>query len=659
MIAISSDRYTPVVNDKNLKDLRKGTADYYEWWNTQIDRCVNGYKPHGGVFIPGRYYFYLNFCKILLFDEAKNRKTFGSPMYRDQDHEYMNEIDLAEKGGYGLIVLKSRRKGFSFAAANVLLHDWTFNPGSENGVGAQTEGYVNDFKFKLMLTYNMLPQELRNRWLINNAKLLKSGYKEKIDGDWVEKGFMSQLYFRIMEKPDAFRGTSLKFMVFEEAGEFLQLKRSYFANEECFREGAKQFGVPIIGGTSNQLSHDTTDFIDMYKNAEEYNLKPLFFPASKCYGVFQPYFDPKTGASNVEESTKDILERRAKLKAGNDKEKYYSFMQEMPLEPADAFLLIGASPFDAEKIQQQLAKIETNKYMRIVRRGTLEWKTNKEGKQVFGSKPDFHEDKAGWLEVIDDGHPLTHYKNAHVAAVDPYHVSDDLDEKKPGKKAVEQKDRSKGSMCIYRRYIDTNTMGELPVAFYTDRPYSKEEFYENCAKLAIYYDSQILIENNDDGFLKFFIDKKLTRYLKERPRSADSPYSQASNKYGLHMKDHQKRLVTELVDEYIKKHWEDIYFTNLLGELLKFGTANTDRVMSFGMALIHDMDNTRRVKPDGEEEETFSLPTFSKGLNGQIISVHTQSDKNWAGKGKRGKINYNFGTQNEFSPSKHTRSEEG
>src|SRR3990172_4578908 len=123
-------------------------------------------------------------------------------------------------------------------------------------------------------------------------------------------------------------------------------------------------------------------------------------------------------------------------------------------------------------------------------------------------------------------------------------------------------------MCIYRRYIDTNTMGELPVAFYTDRPYSKEEFYENCAKLAIYYDSQILI------------DKKLTRYLKERPRSADSPYSQASNKYGLHMKDHQKRLVTELVDEYIKKHWEDIYFTNLLGELLKFGTANTDRVMS-------------------------------------------------------------------------------
>jgi hypothetical protein len=219
-----------------------------------------------------------------------------------------------------------------------------------------------------------------------------------------------------------------------------------------------------------------------------------------------------------------------------------------------------------------------------------------------------------------------------------------LDEKKPGKKAVENKDRSKGSLCVYRRFIDMNVIGELPVAFYTDRPYSKEEFYENCAKVAIYYDSQILIENNDDGFLKFFIDKKLTRYLKERPRSADSPYSQASNKYGLHMKEHQKRLVTELVDEYVKKHWEDIYFVNLLEELLKYGTANTDRVIAFGMALIHDMDNTKRVISEDDITEHYSLPTFSKDSNGRIISVHSQSDKNWGSGGKRKQINYNFGT---------------
>ena len=37
-----------------------GSRLYEEFWEEQVDRCVNGYIT-GGTLIPGRYYYFLNF----------------------------------------------------------------------------------------------------------------------------------------------------------------------------------------------------------------------------------------------------------------------------------------------------------------------------------------------------------------------------------------------------------------------------------------------------------------------------------------------------------------------------------------------------------------------------------------------------------------------
>jgi hypothetical protein len=176
--------------------------------------------------------------------------------------------------------------------------------------------------------------------------------------------------------------------------------------------------------------------------------------------------------------------------------------------------------------------------------------------------------------------------------------------------------------------------GEMPVAMYTDRPYKKSEFYENCLKLAIYYDTQILVEYNDDAFLKYFIDNKMVKYLKERPRSADSPWSTVANRYGISMKSYQKSLATELIDEYIKEHSEQIFFVDLLTEMSVFGSKNTDRVMAFGIALIHNSDNARIVrKKDEDEGEKDFIPHF-KNVNGRIIPV-TSNEVDFGNPNKR------------------------
>ncbi len=644
---ISAKKYSPIIFDKNQKDyhkLKKNTSEYFAFWKEQKKRLKEGYKPTGGSWIPGNYYFYLNFSKIHgLPSPESRRKSMIPPIYRDQDHEYYQEVHHAKygdgkdnPGGYGIIVLKARRKGFSFMNANILLHEWTCYAHSENGLGAQREDYVQDFRKKMLLSYNELPSELRNKILNNNEEIFMSGYKEKEDGIWVEKGMKSMVHFRVMEKPNAFRGTSLNYMVFEEAGEFLKLKRSFQSSEDCFKEGNVFFGTPIIGGTSNAMEVESDDYMDMYYNAEQFNLKPVFIKASKVFGSF---FDMSTGMSDSKGAEEFIMAEAEKRKATGDLQSYYSYLQENPLEVEHAFFKSGKTPFDLEKVNKQIANINTNPSFQRVQKGMLDWPRNKEGKEIFGAMPEFvmddgsHDEKnpANELfpfEMVEQ--PIPGMANIHLAAVDPYHIDDELEEMK--KKMSDQKDRSLGSMCVYRRFVGPNTIGELPVAFYTDRPYSKEKFYENCLKLAIYYDSQILVEYNDDGFLKYFIHHKMTRYLKERPRAADSPWSQATNRYGIHMKNFQKKLLTELVDEYVKKHWEDIYFLKLLNELSVYGVKNTDRVMSFGMALIHDMDATKRIYDKSEDENVKpmeGLPGFSRNNEGGIVTISSNNNNHF------------------------------
>ncbi|MHA1690188.1 MAG: hypothetical protein ACTSU7_00995 [Candidatus Heimdallarchaeaceae archaeon] len=625
---IDALKYSPATTF-NWKRLDEGSVDYELFWEQELDRCLNGYKPTGGTWISGQYYFYLNYCKIDVLNDETGRRNSNHPYYRDQDHEYFNEIHNAKQNGHGLIVLKARRKGFSVMNANgVMLHEYCFYPDSENGVGAQKEDYVQDFRSRLIKSYHELPWQLRPKELRNNEELLMSGYKEKQDdGSWKEMGMKSQIHFRVMEKPNAFRGTALTFMIFEEAGEFLNLKKSYQANEECFKDGIVQYGVPIIGGTSNQMSIESEDFQEMFYHPEDYNLKALFISASK---VLRGYFDFTKGKSDVENAEKHIRAEQLKRKQANDISNYFAYRQEMPITPEDAFVSIGSSPFDLELINERISIVRTNPKAQIMRKGKLVWPKNEKGKSIFGALPHWVYDDKQINEndpsrerfpfyVVED--PITGIKNGDVAAIDPYHVDDVLDEmkkSKPGQDLVSK--RSKGAMCVYRNYIDMNTPGEMPVAFYVDRPKTKEEFYENCAKLAVYYNCKILVENNDEPLIKYFIKNGLSRFLKERPRSADAPYSKATNKFGINMKGFQKSMLTDLVDEYIKKNIDNIYFLSLLKEFTVYGKKNTDWVMAFGMALIHASDNDIIISAnDGMDAHGDTVTTrFNMNSSGNV-----------------------------------------
>ena len=96
-------------------------------------------------------------------------------------------------------------------------------------------------------------------------------------------------------------------MVFEEAGEFKELLNAYMSSKACFMDGDVQYGVPIIGGTGGDIETSSKDFMDMYYNADAFNLLPMFIPATKCYHGF---FDTKTGISDEVNAQAKLIKER-------------------------------------------------------------------------------------------------------------------------------------------------------------------------------------------------------------------------------------------------------------------------------------------------------------------------------------------------------------
>ena len=65
MAKADPQKYRPIANNGH-PDLNPESVEYQEYWDREMDRCINGYKPKGMKKISGKYYFYLNYIKYLV-----------------------------------------------------------------------------------------------------------------------------------------------------------------------------------------------------------------------------------------------------------------------------------------------------------------------------------------------------------------------------------------------------------------------------------------------------------------------------------------------------------------------------------------------------------------------------------------------------------------
>lgn len=315
-----------------------GSPAWFEYWQEQRKRCINGYSV-GGVKITGEHYFYLNFTPIQKVDNINgNRadKVEGFPDFWDGDYNYFWSREIAKNGlvkalgvkeefdedfkincktlpeaeaqkkllqkyfdglqlevrievdylggGYNLIVGKSRRKGYSLKNQAIAANNYQTILKSYTAFGAYEKRFLYPgaiFSYT-MDTINFVNSN--TAWampsdVLKKADHIKSSYIEYKNGIKLESGFKSEIQaVTFKDNPDALRGKNAKDIFFEESGAFGTpglLKASYAASQDCVMAGATKTGMITIFGTSGDMEGGTYDYADMFSRPEAFDLMPF------------------------------------------------------------------------------------------------------------------------------------------------------------------------------------------------------------------------------------------------------------------------------------------------------------------------------------------------------------------------------------------------
>jgi len=75
----------------------------------------------------------------------------------------------------------------------------------------------------------------------------------------------------------------------------------------------------------------------------------------------------------------------------------------------------------------------------------------------------------------------------------------------------------------------------------------------------------------------------------------------------------------QYLNKYVEDNCEDIWFITLLDELANYGVRNTDRVIAFGLCLIHDIDIYEKSVKFGEEKQSNLGFVYYKRENGRLV----------------------------------------
>lgn len=616
----NTDAFSPVAKifneTGNYCQYPKGTYSYKDFWDEQLHYLTEGFSYNGSR-ISGAHYGYLNFCQISLTDDIDTKRKGGRvkkkafPRFYDTDQEYFLALERARLEGKGMIVAKSRRKGFSYKNAWLVAHQFITVRNSVSIIGAYLDDFADNTIGMIIDDLNFINKKTafykqRNP---DRRDFMKAQFKEtSTEGIETWEGSMSEIH-KLSFKDDPFKsiGKSTNLFLWEEAGKWPNLKASYRFSEPTWMDGEFTIGMPIIFGTGGDMEGGTMDFAEMFYNPDAFNL--LAFDniwdnnaTTKC-GYFVPDYKSRPGfidkwGNSLESEAKESEEKKRKKLSESTKSTadLDAYISQYPFTPKEAFRRRGGNVFPVGLLQDHLGWLETNKdAANLGQVGILKWvggKVEWEPRDIdviknFPVKPG--ERIEGAIQIWE--HPeevsgsIPH--GLYIAGTDPY----DIDEAATSD--------SLGSTFIYKRMISADKTYNWPVAEYTGRPDSSEEYYENVRKLLTYYNAIDMYENQLKGMFVYFQTRYCTHLLADQPLILkdvikDSVVNRAK---GVHMSVPVKNFLEIITRDWLKEEYAPgrmnltkIFSKPLLQELIAYNRdeGNFDRVIAFMLSILHD-----------------------------------------------------------------------
>ena len=628
----------------------KGTSEYYNFWETEADKCINGFTSDDGDYITGYNYFYLNYCPIqrIIYKHDKNDKLIKTrelsfPDFYDYDYYYFSSIQEAEQEGKHMVVAKARRKGYSYKGGAMLCRNFFLIPGSKSYVYASNKQYLTDDGILTKAWDYMDFIDSNTAWgkkrQVANTQMRRRASMIVTDdfGNKIEVGYKSEIIgVSLKDNPDSVRGKAGKLILWEEAGTFPELEAAWQIARPSVEQDGIAFGTMIMFGTGGDQgsavaalrrafydpkSFNCLEFENIWDEGAQNRPCGFFVPQHTNLDIRDKegnrlYMD-KDGNTIHNKSRDFILGlRKQELENAVSSQQIDRYIAEHSETPAEAFTELSGNIFPKKELQKQLAKIRTNKKIQNHKQvgllteanGEMIWNIQKGGDITQYPLPKDTDPKGA---IVIWEHPV---KNApfglYIAGIDPY------DHDQSGTNSL-------GSCIIYKRFQDFESYSDIIVAEYTGRPATAEIFYENVRKLLIYYNARAMVENQNTGIFTYFNNKHCSYLLADQPDIIKDIVNNSSvnRRKGCHMNKEIKLWGEGKIKEWLEEKRNDeqlglntILSEPLLEELIQYNDKiNVDRIMAFMQVMIYkeQLYNTK-VKQKEEEEKKIRL--FDKPL---------------------------------------------
>ena len=512
-------------------------SEYGKWIREEIRRCWHGYVRHSdGEWIPGDYYYYLNYCPIQLIKKLPNGqsiRTIDFPRVWDGQYLVQHYLYNARLHGHHASELASRGKGKSYMGAGLLAKRFKLGE-SENvrqkvmsAVTASDRKYIwgpnqilNMFKYYIdfQSQHTQFPRQL----LTDSAQALmwESGFKDKETG--VRKGTQNAVVgVTTGVNQDKLNDSRGVLYLIEEAGIFSNLNNLYQMIRPSVEDGKDVYGLIFMYGTAGD---DMSDFISLQEimyNPDGYNMEKnenvwdKEGQGRKYFTFFYPAYLNRAncmdedGNSNVTKALLEICQDRYQVKYNSsDINAITKRISQYPITPQEAIIRAHATIFPITELNERLNQIDNNpNFYDQTYVGDLVFNSNGEVEfSPSSAKPirDFptKDNKVtGAIEIFDMPVKNSEGKiptGRYIAGADPY--DDDV-----------SNTMSLGTVFVMDTWTDTI------VAEYTGRPTFANDYYEICRKLCLFYKASLMYENNKKGLFGYFSMMNCVYLLADTP----------------------------------------------------------------------------------------------------------------------------------------------
>lgn len=403
---------------------------------------------------------------------------------------------------------------------------------------------------------------------INRSSHRRASYYEIVNGVKTEKGLMSEIIaITCNDNPNANRGQDAIDIYVEESGAFGSpglLKDLYSASEDCVLAGGVKTGMITLFGTSGQLDSGSFDYADMNRRPKAFNLLPFYNiwdenSSNEFSGFFHPYnwntegFYDSQGNSDKEKAKEyEIAERKKLIENGATEEQIIKRMQEKSLGPKEAFNTSTGSG---------LIAAEASARLKIVKDNNLQEKKGTPVRLVYKGSEVIAE------PILDRSvTPITSLydrilnKEGCVVIYEPVIPDPEFGLYKIGYDPVRQEEGSSlAAIFVWKGTSIKSSSKETLVAEYIGRYTDLDEIDRIAEKLAIYYNTQVMHENEVTSVKNYFRRNKKLSLLAAQPDrviSKNIKNSKVARVLGCHMniqlkipcERYLKKLLLQVID---------------------------------------------------------------------------------------------------------------